>query len=76
MDWRPLLKNGDTNYREWCRKVQSLSYVFKQEVDSIYLVKILISCLLLEGSRHPQLLKKHLQGKYIFGDYVNLMIGY
>ena len=29
-----LMKNGDSNYKEWCRKVQSLSYVFKQEVDS------------------------------------------
>ena len=57
-----LMKNGDSNYKEWCRKVQSLSYVFKQEVDSHISGGDFDKLFAIEGSRHPQLLKKHLQG--------------
>ena len=57
-----LMKNGDSNYKEWCRKVQSLSYVFKQEVDSNICGNDFDMLFAIEGSRHPQLLKKHLQG--------------
>ena len=57
-----LMKSGDSNYKEWCRKVQSLSYVFKEEVDSNICGNDFDKLFSIEGGRHPQLLKKHLQG--------------
>ena len=57
-----LMKNGDNNYNEWCRKVQSLSYVFKGEVQSNISPKHFDEMFFIEGGKHPQLLKKHLQG--------------
>ncbi len=57
-----LIKNGDVQYQEWQKKVQSLSYVFKDEVESYIGGRDFDKMFSIDGGRHPQLLKEHLQG--------------
>ena len=57
-----LMKSGDSNYTEWKKRVQSLSYIFKEEVDTNICGNDFDKLFSIEGGRHPQLLKKHLQG--------------
>lgn len=57
-----IIRNGESNYKNWMRKVQSLSYIFKDEVEKIFLGKEFDSLFFIEENRHPQILKEHLQG--------------
>ena len=57
-----LMKNGDNNYNEWKRRVQSLSYLFKEEVQSHISGNNFDTMFFIKGGRHPKLLKEHLQG--------------
>jgi hypothetical protein len=58
-----LIKEGEKTYVEWKRKIESLSYVFKQEsIDlfSEYKFQDVFSC---KNGSHPIVLKKFLSGK-------------
>ena len=57
-----LMKSGDNNYTEWKKRVQSLSYVFKEEVESHMSGNNFDTMFFIKGGRHPKLLKEHLQG--------------
>ena len=57
-----IIKTGDQNYNEWQRKIQSLSYLFKEECENLfaeYNFKKVFEC----SKGHPPLLKKFLSGK-------------
>ncbi len=56
-----IMQNGDTNYTDWKRKHQSLSYVFKEEVENIFGGKDFDSIFKIEGTKHPVIVKEHLQ---------------
>ncbi len=56
-----IMQNGDTNYIDWKRKRQSLSYVFKEEVGNIFGGKDFDSIFKIEGTKHPIIVKEHLQ---------------
>lgn len=58
-----IIKDGESKYRMWTKRIQSLSYSFKEEVCSIFNTKNFDSLFLIEGNRHPEILKYHLQGK-------------
>ena len=58
-----MIREGEVRYQEWQKRIQSLSYVFKEEVASIFNSKNLEELFKIEGSRHPRILKDHLQGK-------------
>ena len=54
-----IVRNGETNYNEWQRRVQSLSYVFRQESELLFdnhKVDEVFDC----SNGHPILLKKYL----------------
>ena len=58
-----IIRNGEGNYREWWqKKIQSLSYLFKEEVE-LFSDTDFDALFRIEGSRHPEVLKMHLQGK-------------
>lgn len=57
-----IIREGDTRYNEWRKKVQSLSYIFKEEVCAIFNSKNFDEMFKIVGNRHPQILKEHLQG--------------
>ena len=57
-----MIKEGECRYKDWQRKVQSLSYLFKeesQEMLSSNNLEQLFDC----SRQHPPLLKKFLSGK-------------
>ena len=56
-----MIKEGEGRYTEWKKKVQSLSYIFKDENDSLLenkKVYEVFDC----SSGHPLILKSHLGG--------------
>jgi hypothetical protein len=57
-----IIKEGEDRYTKWQRKVQSLSYVFKEESESLFeenKFEDVFNC----SNGHPPLLKKFLIGK-------------
>ena len=56
-----LVKEGETLYTDWKRRLQSLSYTFKSEVENVFSGKNFDEMFKIEGNRHPQLIKEHLR---------------
>jgi hypothetical protein len=57
-----IMKEGETRYKEWQKKVQSLSYLFKEESQQIFSqhkFEEIFDC----SKSHPVLLKMFLSGK-------------
>lgn len=57
-----IIREGEQRYTQWSKKVQSLSYIFKEEVCSTLNKENFDNMFKVEGSRHPQILKEYLQG--------------
>ena len=56
-----MIKEGEGRYQDWQKKVQSLSYVFKEEVEELFTdIKVdeVFDC----SKGHPPILKKYLGG--------------
>ena len=56
-----MIKEGDGRYTEWKKKVQSLSYIFKEEAENIFeeqKVDDVFDC----SKGHPPILKSYLGG--------------
>ena len=56
-----MIKEGEGRYTDWKRKIQSLSYIFKEEVNSLFeenTVNEVFDC----SKGHPPLLKSYLGG--------------
>ena len=56
-----MIKEGDGRYTEWKKKVQSLSYIFKEEAENIFeekKVDDVFNC----AKGHPPILKSYLGG--------------
>ena len=57
-----LIKEGEGRYQDWQKKVQSLSYVFKQEAEDLFTdtkVDEVFDC----SKGHPPILRNYLGGK-------------
>jgi len=57
-----MIKEGEDRYKNWQKKVQSLSYIFKEESRSLFeenKFEDIFNC----SKGHPVLLKKFLSGK-------------
>jgi hypothetical protein len=57
-----IIKEGDQTYKQWIRKTQSLTYIFKNEV-SILNPDNFDEMFEIEGNKHPKILKQFLQNK-------------
>ena len=56
-----MIKEGEGRYSEWKRKVQSLTYIFKQETENVFenkKVDDMFDC----SKGHPPILKRYLGG--------------
>ena len=58
-----MIKNGEARYVDWKKKVQSLSYTFKEETNSVFTDNNFDAMFYIDGSRHPDILKEYLGGK-------------
>jgi hypothetical protein len=57
-----MIKEGETRYQNWQKKIQSLSYIFKEESQSLFeenKFEDVFKC----SKGHPIVLKKFLNGK-------------
>jgi len=59
---REIIQNGECKYTDWKKKSQSLSYLFSEEVSSIFTQKNFDS-IFSTSKGHPIILKKYLGGK-------------
>ena len=57
-----IIREGEKNHKDWSKKIQSLSYLFKEEIESIFLGQNFDDLFKIENNRHPIILKKYLQG--------------
>ena len=56
-----LIKDGESRYVEWKKRNQSLSYIFKEETESVFSSGNFDSMFAIDGTRHPQILKEYLR---------------
>jgi len=56
-----MIREGEDRYTEWKKRNQSLSCVFKEEIESIFADNNFDSMFAMDGSRHPQILKEYLR---------------
>ena len=57
-----MIKEGEGRYQEWQKKVQSLSYVFKEEINNLFddmKIDDVFDC----SNGHPPILKSYLAKK-------------
>jgi hypothetical protein len=57
-----IIKEGEDNYKNWMRKTQSLSYIFKEEIG-IFNSKNFDEMFSIQGNKHPLIIKNYLQKK-------------
>lgn len=72
-----IIKEGETNYMNWMRKTQSLSYIFRDEIG-ILTSKNFDDMFKIEGNKHPKILKEFLQKKLSLETMIilNNILGY
>jgi len=72
-----IIREGESRYTEWKRRTQSLSYIFKNEMDNILANQDLDS-IFSKKSGHPIILKKYLGGEVSIESMVILdkILGY
>ena len=56
-----IIESGDKNYADWQKKVQSLGYIFKQEMQSLCEDKEFNSLFECKSGTHPPIVKEHLK---------------
>lgn len=57
-----IVREGETHYTNWKRKVQSLSYMFRGEIELLFSSTDIDNVFYVDGNRHPIILKEHLNG--------------
>jgi len=57
-----MIREGDGRYTAWKKRTQSLSYIFKEEIETVFADGNFDSMFARDGSRHPEILKAYLRG--------------
>jgi hypothetical protein len=57
-----IIKNGESNYLKWQKRIQSLTYLFKDE-SSLVFSENDFSSFKIEGTKHPKIIKLYLSSK-------------
>ena len=55
-----IVRNGEQNYTDWKKRLQSLSYTFKSEIENVFAGKNFDEMFHIEGTKHPMIVKEHL----------------
>ena len=73
-----IMQNGEGNYTQWKKRVQSLTYIFREEVSAAFDKKNFDRMFEIEGSKHPLLVKEHLQKNISLETMIilNMILGY
>lgn len=67
-----IMAKGEGNYTEWKKRKQSLSYLFKEEVEGVFDGNKFDEMFLIEGTKHPQIVKEVLQGNLSLESFIIL----
>ena len=57
-----IISTGEDNYKSWTKRAQTLSYMFKTEVEVFVNKENFQQLFTVKGQSHPDILKKYLQG--------------
>ena len=57
-----MIREGEDRYTSWKKRNQSLTYIFKEEIETLFADNNFDSMFAKDGSRHPQILKEYLRG--------------
>ena len=57
-----IISTGEDNYKSWTKRSQTLSYMFKTEVEVFVNKENFQQLFTVKGQSHPDILKKYLQG--------------
>ena len=73
-----IVRNGEQNYTDWKKRLQSLSYTFKSEVEEVFTDKDFDAMFKIDGTKHPQIIKEHLGNNISLETFVilNKIIGF
>ena len=55
-----IVRNGEQNYTDWKRRLQSLTYTFKSEIENVFTNRDFDGMFKIKGKRHPPVVKEHL----------------
>jgi hypothetical protein len=55
-----IVKNGEQNYTDWKKRLQSLAYTFKTEIENAFDGKSFDGMFEIVGTKHPTIIKEHL----------------
>lgn len=73
-----IIQTGDEKYQSWQKRVQSLSYLFKQEMEQLLDGIDFNSVFECENGKHPTIVKEHLKKKVSIESLILLdaIVGY
>lgn len=57
-----IIKNGESNHTKWKKRIQSLSYTFKEEIEFLFSKNKFDDVFKFEKNKHPIILKEYLNG--------------
>lgn len=67
-----IIRSGETVYSDWKKRNQSLMYVFKEEVENVFLNKNFDDLFSTSEHGHPQILKEFIRGNLSIDTFVIL----
>jgi len=56
-----MIQTGEANFTEWKKRMQSLSYHFKEQTSDLFGDKNFDSVFSIDGTKHPVIIREHLQ---------------
>jgi hypothetical protein len=56
-----IIQNGEQRYRDWQKRTQSLSYIFRGEIEATFSGRDFDSLFKIEENRHPQIVKEFIR---------------
>ena len=56
-----IVRNGEGNYTSWKKRMQSMSYLFKEQMETLFSNRKFDDVFKIEGTKHPVILKELLQ---------------
>lgn len=67
-----IIRSGETVYSDWKKRNQSLMYVFREEVENVFLNKNFDDLFATTEHGHPQILKEFIRGNLSIDTFVIL----
>ena len=73
-----IISSGEDNYKSWTKRSQTMSYMFKTEVEVFVNKENFQQLFSIKGQSHPEVLKKYLQGALSIETMVilDIILGY